>query len=176
MDSQAKIEIPEEEVEALFNKLSEFKKRGYFLNPKIELTRGLVRALLKNEKRFGYQLCPCRLSGGSKELDLDAVCPCDYRDQDLLQYGVCYCGLYVSKEVVDGQKTIGSIPERRPNKETRLLNKQKYMETQNEPKDINKLPYPIWRCTVCGYVCAREDAPEICPICGAAHDRFEKFI
>jgi rubrerythrin len=43
-------------------------------------------------------------------------------------------------------------------------------------KDINKLPYPVLRCLICGYVCARDEAPEVCPICGASHDRFEKFI
>jgi len=41
---------------------------------------------------------------------------------------------------------------------------------------LNTLPFPIWRCVVCGYLCAREGPPEICPICKAKKDRFERFI
>ncbi|MGQ9817596.1 MAG: rubredoxin-like domain-containing protein, partial [bacterium] len=29
---------------------------------------------------------------------------------------------------------------------------------------------------VCGYLCARNSPPEICPICKATKERFEKFI
>ncbi|MCX6687268.1 MAG: ferredoxin:glutaredoxin reductase, partial [Methanoregula sp.] len=37
-------------------------------------------------------------------------------------------------------------------------------------------PYPVWRCRVCGYLCAREQPPDICPICKVTKDRFERFI
>jgi ferredoxin-thioredoxin reductase catalytic chain len=39
-----------------------------------------------------------------------------------------------------------------------------------------KLSLPVWRCKVCGYLCARGDPPDICPICKAKQDRFEKFM
>jgi len=32
----------------------------------------------------------------------------------------------------------------------------------------------VWVCTVCGYTVAGEP-PEVCPVCGAKHDRFRKF-
>lgn len=172
-----KIEIPQKEVDDLFAKLtSEGRKRGYYLNHNEDMAKGLCKALLKNQIRYGHQVCPCRLSSGSREGDLDIICPCDYRDQDMMEYGVCYCGLYVTKKVFDEKIPTKPVPERRPNKEIRLLNKQKYMEEQNEPKDLNNLSQPVWRCQVCGYIAARPEAPEICPICGATHDRFEKFI
>jgi rubrerythrin len=38
------------------------------------------------------------------------------------------------------------------------------------------LGYPIWRCRVCGYICARDEPPEICPICKVTRDRFERFL
>ena len=38
------------------------------------------------------------------------------------------------------------------------------------------LPYPIWRCRVCGYLCARKEPPEVCPICKAEKERFEHFL
>ena len=30
------------------------------------------------------------LASGKKEEDLDIICPCDYRDPDVSQYGACY--------------------------------------------------------------------------------------
>jgi rubrerythrin len=34
---------------------------------------------------------------------------------------------------------------------------------------------PMWRCTVCGYLCAREGPPDVCPICKVTKERFERF-
>jgi rubrerythrin len=34
---------------------------------------------------------------------------------------------------------------------------------------------PVWRCKVCGYLCAREGPPDVCPICKVTKDRFERF-
>jgi len=34
----------------------------------------------------------------------------------------------------------------------------------------------VWRCLVCGYLCGREGPPELCPICKAGKERFERFI
>jgi ferredoxin-thioredoxin reductase catalytic chain len=47
-----------------------------------------------------------------------------------------------------------------------------------EPTNIipAALPLPVWRCKVCGYLCARESPPEVCPICKAKKERFEKFM
>ena len=39
-----------------------------------------------------------------------------------------------------------------------------------------KLPLPVWRCKVCGYLCARDEPPELCPICKAHKERFERFM
>jgi ferredoxin-thioredoxin reductase catalytic chain len=34
---------------------------------------------------------------------------------------------------------------------------------------------PVWRCKVCGYLCARPQPPLKCPICKVDRDRFERF-
>lgn len=148
------------------------KKRGYYLNPDKDFTKSLLKGLLINEKRYGYQACPCRLAMGNLKVDLDIICPCDYRDADLLQYGNCYCGLYVTKKISETTGKIESIPERRPNLKERLkMPKEKSISNKNP-----KLKYPVWRCSVCGYICARDNPPEVCPICGASHERFSKFM
>lgn len=36
-------------------------------------------------------------------------------------------------------------------------------------------PLLVWRCKVCGYLCARDRPPAVCPICKAERDRFEEF-
>lgn len=166
------IEVTQEEVDKLYDKLNkEAEASGYHLNPDVEHTKELVKGLLVNEKRFGYWSCPCRLAAGIKDEDLDIICPCDYRDPDLNEHGSCYCALYVSEEVLEGKKKVESIPERRPAKEKRKKSKQK-----TEAVGISSLSQPVWRCKVCGYLCAREGLPEVCPICKAKKDRFERFI
>jgi ferredoxin-thioredoxin reductase catalytic subunit len=152
-----------------------FKKEsesgGYHLNPDPEFARGLIKGLLINENRYGYQSCPCRLASGKKDDDLDIICPCDYRDKDIDEYGACYCALYVSQKILDNAEELKSIPERRP-----PLSQRKQIVDQPIKNDFTPLRYPVWRCKVCGYLCARDGPPEICPVCKAKKDRFERFI
>ncbi len=82
---------PPEKVDELYRRLdSQAEASGYHLNPDVEFTRALVEGLAVNEERYGYPLCPCRLSGGDRRADLDIICPCDYRDPDLDEYDTCY--------------------------------------------------------------------------------------
>ena len=143
---------------------------GYRINPDGDFARGLINGLLVNEDRYGYPSCPCRLASGKKEEDLDIICPCDYRDQDVVEFGACYCALYVSQDVLDGKRELSSIPERRP---PRSLRKK---VTNPCPTGSLQVPLPVWRCKVCGYLCARDGPPEICPICKAKKERFERFL
>ncbi|HMK53638.1 MAG TPA: ferredoxin-thioredoxin reductase catalytic domain-containing protein [Methanobacteriaceae archaeon] len=144
---------------------------GYHLNPDEEFTKELLTSILINKERYGYGACPCRLASGNKEEDLDLICPCDYRDPDLDEYGACYCGLYVSGDILRGDKKLTSIPERRPGPEQR----SKIVSGPNSELN-SSLNFPVWRCRVCGYLCARNEPPEICPICKVKKERFERFI
>ena len=162
-------DVSEQDVDVLYEKLkNNAESGGYHLNPDTEFTKELVRGLIVNERRYGYESCPCRLADGEKDDDLDIICPCDYRDADINEYGACYCGLYVSKAIADGETKVASIPERRPIKAAR-----RKVQTVS---GAHTLTYPVWRCRVCGYLCARDEPPEICPICKAKKDRFEKFV
>jgi len=157
----------------LFSKLdSDARKNGYFLNPDNEFTMELMEGLLANEKRFGHQACPCRLAAGDRKEDLDIICPCDYRDADLEDFGACYCALYVSKEIADGKAKPEPIPERRPVKRE---DRPQFKE-QISAEAPSGLSHPVWRCRVCGYLAARDEPPGICPICKATKDRFERFM
>jgi ferredoxin-thioredoxin reductase catalytic subunit len=163
--------ISTEEVNRLYETLhKEATAGGYNLNPDTEFTRELIKGLIINEKRYGYRACPCRLASGTKEDDLDIICPCDYRDPDLNEYDCCYCSLYVSQAVINGDRKAGAIPERRPPP------KERKKATRKIPDTISSLPIPVWRCRVCGYLCARDEPPETCPICRAKKERFERFL
>ena len=148
----------------------EAEASGYHLNPDAQFTRDLVRGLLINEGRYGYHACPCRLASGVKQEDLDIVCPCDYRDADVLEHGACYCALYVSQAVLKGERKLAPVPERRPPPEQRIA------AGVSGPARLGRLPLPVWRCRVCGYLCARDGPPEVCPICKAKKERFERFL
>ena len=162
-------EISPEKIQKYYHQLlTETEKAGYHLNPDLDLTLELVKSLLTNEERYGYQSCPCRWASGLKEEDLDIICPCDYRDQDLAEYGRCYCALYVSANATK-ENLSQPIPERRPSKEERKKKVEKKISHSSS------LSLPVWRCQVCGYLCARQEPPEVCPICKATKDRFERF-
>lgn len=238
-------EVLPEEVEERFRELSGIAERGgYHLNPDESLARHLVEGLVVNEKRYGFPSCPCRLCMGSREKNLDIICPCDYRDEDLVKYGACYCGLYVSWRVAEGDDEAKLVPDRRlvgndiagyaaeragipigaavasvpddlyedsaafcgvsnpgSSEDAAVANPGSSAVTAPaaDPDIIDEpdlvpdpslaaaeprrnglkcvdLKYPVLRCRVCGYLCARVRAPGMCPICGAYSDRFERFL
>ena len=158
---------------------SDARSRGYHLNPDENFLRDLLEGLKKNEERYGYPSCPCRLASGKFELDRDIICPCDYRDPDVEEFGNCFCGLYVSKDVFEGRMPAMSIPERRPfEKQTRAANMS--MEApSSQPLAVStvtaepaKTKAKLWYCRQCGYVVFREEPPYVCPICKAKREFF----
>lgn len=164
-------EPDEQEVDSYYKKVkADAESGGYHLNSDEEFTKELLKSILINKKRYGYGACPCRLASGTKEEDLDLICPCDYRDPDLVDYDACYCGLYVSGKILSGERELQSIPERRPTAEER----KKIQASKSET--VKNLSKPVWNCNVCGYLCARDAPPEVCPICKVSSDRFERFM
>ncbi len=160
----------EQRIGKLYDRLrKDAEASGYHLNPDKKFVDSLLEGLLVNEDRYGYQSCPCRFGSGEKARDLDIICPCDYRDPDLTEYGACYCALYVSAAIANGEAHAASIPERRP------VNGPAHKEDL-DLVNLKGLPYPVWRCKVCGYLCARQEPPEVCPICKVKKERFERFI
>ena len=156
---------------ALLDRLdAEATSGGYLLNPDVDFVMELMDGLVANQDRYGYLACPCRLAEGVRERDLDLICPCDYRDPDLEEFGTCYCALYVSEAVARGEQKLRSIPERRP------------AERPVPAADGASRTAPsrgaqtVWRCIVCGYLCARPEPPLKCPVCKVDKDRFEPFL
>jgi ferredoxin-thioredoxin reductase catalytic chain len=165
-----------DEIEAVYQRLDrEAQASGYHLNTDAAFARELVAGLLTNAARYGYRACPCRLASGDKNDDLDIICPCDYRDVDVAERGACYCALYISAAVAAGDRPLAPIPERRPPPDQRRAAKTVAAAAAPAPSP-SSLPLPVWRCGVCGYLCAREGPPDLCPICKAAKERFQRFM
>jgi len=159
------------------------KTYGYYLTPQEDLRQMFFEGLKTNEDRYGYPLCPCRLSSGNFEFDRDIICPCDYRDPDVAQYGACYCRLYVNKQVFESQN-LPEVPERRPiEKQQRAYGTQAAPQAQQQatmekpPAQTQASPVKkkLWYCKQCGYVVFREDPPYICPICKAKKEMFAEI-
>jgi ferredoxin-thioredoxin reductase catalytic subunit len=158
------------------------KMHGYALNPDEEMLQGVLKGLKRNEERYGYPSCPCRLATGHLEQDRDIVCPCDYRDPDIEEYGNCYCALYVNKEIAEGKAEVQPIPERRPTEKL----EQAHGDTPTSASEPASKPTMVssgsetnlkfWFCKVCGYVCFREEPPHKCPICQAKREMFREIL
>lgn len=99
----------------LYEKLKKIQEpKGYYFSKNKDHVFELLESLLINKERYGYMVCPCRLSAGNRETDKDIICPCEYRAPDVEEYGSCYCNLYVSREWNDETIPHSYVPERRP--------------------------------------------------------------
>jgi len=158
------------------------KTYGYYLHPDPEFLNDLLEGLKKNEERYGYPSCPCRVASGKFEFDRDIICPCDYRDPDVAEFGFCYCGLFVRKDVVEKKLPIHSIPERRPvEKQARAyamapeVIEKPARATVGVAEETAQVKKKFWYCKQCGYTVFREDPPYICPICKAKRELFAEI-
>jgi len=157
---------------------SDAKTYGYYLNPDLDFLRDLLEGLKLNEERYGYPLCPCRLASGKFEFDRDIICPCDYRDPDVEEYGACYCALYVRKDVYEGKTPVLPVLERRPlEKQARAygIAEKPSKTVAMVAKESTEIKLKLWYCKQCGYVVFREDPPYICPICKAKREMFAEI-
>ena len=161
------------------------KTYGYYLTPQADLLQMFLEGLKTNEERYGYPVCPCRLGTGKLDFDRDIICPCDYRDPDVAQYGACYCRLYVNKVIYESQN-LPEVPERRPIEKqaraygTPILKPAEATQEkstsipQAQPKSA-EVKKKLWYCKQCGYVVYREDPPYVCPICKAKREIFAEI-
>jgi ferredoxin-thioredoxin reductase catalytic chain len=163
---------------------SDAKTNGCYLNPDPDFLRDLLEGLKRNEERYGYLACPCRLASGKFQFDRDILCPCDYRDPDVEEFGACYCALYIRKDVFEGRTPLQPVAERRPiEKQVRAYEAPVATPTEKLSEtvavEVGKAPsetkLKLWYCKQCGYVVFRENPPYICPICKAKREMFAEL-
>ncbi len=160
---------------------SDAKTYGYYLNPDQKFLQDLLEGLKNNEEQHGYPACPCRFASGNLEVDRDIICPCDYRDPDVAEFGACFCALYVRKDVYEGKVPVQPVPERRPiEKQTRSYETTPKADDEKRTAKVEEKMSPVirkklWYCKQCGYVVFREDPPYVCPICKAKRELFAEI-
>ncbi|MEI6388714.1 MAG: ferredoxin-thioredoxin reductase catalytic domain-containing protein [Spirochaetota bacterium] len=88
-------------------------KQGWTLSTDADFMTSLLEGLMVNWNRYGYFLCPCRDSEGSRELDAKTICPCAWSRADIESHGHCYCALYLSHSFAESGRESGSIPDGR---------------------------------------------------------------
>ena len=87
----------EEEIINIWEKFCE--KNEFMLNPDKGHVNLIAKGVLQNEEKHGLKLCPCRLRDGTKERDLELICPCNFKSGDAWKNkGQCWCGLFFKKE------------------------------------------------------------------------------
>ncbi|UCH42418.1 MAG: hypothetical protein JSW16_06265 [Dehalococcoidales bacterium] len=70
----------------------------FVLNPDESHVSTVIDGLFANEKEYGLKLCPCRLRDGTRKLDLELICPCNFKTQDVWRdEGRCWCGLFIKR-------------------------------------------------------------------------------
>ena len=139
---------------------------GYHLNPDPKFLQSLLEGLKQNEERYSYPSCPCRLASGKFDYDRDIICPCDYRDPDVQQFGACYCGLYVRKDIYEGKAELQPVPERRPvEKQAKAYgtgaSPAAAATSEVEAKESPEAKKKLWYCKQCGYVVYRDEPPYV---------------
>jgi len=89
------------------------RKQNWSLNSDMSLLSDILKGLALNYDRYGFFLCPCRDSWGSKDKDKDIKCPCTYSREDIRKYNRCYCGLFVTTGTIDTDYA-EFVPDARP--------------------------------------------------------------
>ncbi len=90
-------EMNRKELREAWEKFTESQE--FMLNPDAEHVDIIIKGVTINEKKYGLKLCPCRLRDGSRERDLELICPCNFKTHDTWkEKGQCWCGLFVKRE------------------------------------------------------------------------------
>ena len=81
----------------------------------------------------------------------------------------------MSRRVLEEEAVVTSIPERRGEVREPVAVETGGIPDEKGGKGGAPAGFTVWRCKVCGYLCARVSPPEVCPICKVPRDRFEPF-
>jgi len=85
-----------EELKTVWKNFTE--NNDFILNTDEELVDMVVDGVLGNEKQYGLKLCPCRLRDETRKRDLELICPCNFKAQDIWKKeGRCWCGLFIKR-------------------------------------------------------------------------------
>jgi ferredoxin-thioredoxin reductase catalytic subunit len=70
------------------------EQKNYTLNPSWMMLTNLKSNLCEMEATFGKRYCPCFEPSGDEVLDKKMMCPCEFIDDEIAEYGTCHCALF----------------------------------------------------------------------------------
>jgi len=117
-------------------------QKNYALNPSLMMSKNLEVWLSEMEATFGKRFCPCFESSGDAELDKKMLCPCEFIEDEIEEYGTCHCALFGRADL---DKAGWKASSQRLMKEYRVpLNLQNgVLDTRGMPLDPRRgLPIP----------------------------------
>jgi ferredoxin-thioredoxin reductase catalytic chain len=69
------------------------------LTDKTDEVELLSQGVLENLHNRGQRYCPCRITTGDRQKDLNLICPCNFLKQPAYkETGECWCGLFVKRD------------------------------------------------------------------------------
>lgn len=75
------------------------EKKGYDINPNKMINTNLKIWLSEMEGIYSKRMCPCFDPSGDAELDKKMICPCQFIDEEIEEYGTCHCALFGKKDL-----------------------------------------------------------------------------
>lgn len=70
------------------------------LTDKTDEVELLSQGVLENLHNRGQRYCPCRITTGDRQKDLNLICPCNFLKQPVYkETGECWCGLFVKRDL-----------------------------------------------------------------------------
>jgi carbon-monoxide dehydrogenase catalytic subunit len=75
------------------------KKAGFALNKDKKQLSYVIKGLKKNEDKYGFRFCPCRVVTGNFDEDRIIICPCIYHKSEIKDMGHCLCRLFFDKKI-----------------------------------------------------------------------------
>lgn len=74
-------------------------QKNYALNPSWMMSTNLEIWLSEMEATFGKRYCPCFEPSGDEKLDRQMMCPCEFIEDEIKEYGTCHCALFGSPDL-----------------------------------------------------------------------------
>jgi ferredoxin-thioredoxin reductase catalytic subunit len=69
-------------------------QNNYALNPSWMMTTNLKVWLSEMNVVFGQRFCPCFEPSSDEQLNKKMMCPCEYVEDEIKEYGTCHCALF----------------------------------------------------------------------------------
>jgi ferredoxin-thioredoxin reductase catalytic subunit len=108
------------------------KKKNYVVNPNLMMSTNLQIWLAEMEATFGKRYCPCFEPSADPELNRHMLCPCQFIDDEIAEYGSCHCSLF-------GRATLSKKGWQQSN--TRLMKEYRVpLNLQNDVLDTRGMP------------------------------------